>query len=75
MSLSAVIAALVSALNALPALASAFASWVRWRQQADIYADEDEEDSLAADGSPAAKLRLERVAKRLAEKRKLIGLV
>ena len=38
---------------------------LKWKQRIYLYQIEDEIDNLAADGSPAAKLRIERLAKRL----------
>jgi hypothetical protein len=43
----------------------AYVAYVKLKHRRFVYEIEDEIDSLAADGSPAAKLRLERVAKRL----------
>ena len=43
----------------------AYVSYVKLKHRRFVYELEDEIDSLAADGSPAAKLRLERIAKRL----------
>lgn len=42
-----------------------YISNLKWKQRIYVYQLEDEIDDLAADGSPAAKLRLERLAKRL----------
>lgn len=44
---------------------------MRWQQRIFIYDLEDEIDELAADGSPAAKLRIERINKRIRSERKL----
>ena len=38
---------------------------LKWKQRIYLYQIEDEIDNLAANGSPAAKLRIERLAKRL----------
>lgn len=58
-----------AALLALAAACNAFAKWVDWKvlthKETTINALEDEMDALAADGSPNAKLRLERLAGRL----------
>jgi len=43
----------------------AYVSYVKLKHRRFVYELEDEIDDLAADGSPAAKLRLERIAKRL----------
>jgi hypothetical protein len=43
----------------------AYVSYVKLKHRRFVYELEDEIDELAADGSPAAKLRLERIAKRL----------
>lgn len=42
-----------------------YISNLKWKQRIYLYQLEDEIDNLAADGSPSAKLRLERLAKRL----------
>ena len=38
---------------------------LKWKHRIYVYQLEDEIDELASDGSPAAKLRIERLAKRL----------
>jgi hypothetical protein len=43
----------------------AYVSYVKLKHRRFVYELEDEIDELAADGSPASKLRLERIAKRL----------
>tara|TARA_R100000951_G_C2550676_1_gene152335 strand:- start:30 stop:215 length:186 start_codon:yes stop_codon:yes gene_type:complete len=43
----------------------AYVSYVKLKHRRFVYELEDEIDELAADGSPSAKLRLERIAKRL----------
>ena len=47
----------------------AYIAYAKWRQRTFVYDLEDEIDRLAADGSPAAKLRLERLAKRVERER------
>ena len=47
----------------------AYIAYANWRQRTYVYDLEDENDRLAADGSPAAKLRLERLAPRLERER------
>ena len=47
----------------------AYIAYANWRQRTYVYDLEDEIDRLAADGSPAAKLRLERLAPRLERER------
>ena len=42
-----------------------YISNLKWKQRIYVYQIEDEIDNLASDGSPAAKLRIERLAKRL----------
>ena len=42
-----------------------YISNLKWKHRIYVYQLEDEIDDLAADGSPAAKLRIERLAKRL----------
>ena len=49
----------------------AYVAYAKWRQRTFVYDLEDTIDDLAADGSPAAKLRLERLAKRLERERTL----
>jgi len=46
---------------------------LRWQHRTYIYELEDEIDKLAADGSPAAKLRIERLAERLSFERERIA--
>lgn len=47
---------------------------LKWRHRIYIYELEDEIDKLAADGSPAAKLRIERLAERLSfERERIVG--
>ena len=46
-----------------------YIAYANWRQRTYVYDLEDEIDRLAADGSPAAKLRLERLAPRLERER------
>ena len=48
----------------------AYVNYTKLKQRRYIYDLEDEMDSLAADGSPAAKLRLERLSGRLQLERK-----
>lgn len=43
----------------------AYVSYVKLKHRRFVYELEDEIDELAANGSPSAKLRLERIAKRL----------
>ena len=53
----------------ITAALEAYIAYAYWRQRTYVYDLEDEIDRLAADGSPAAKLRLERIAKRLERER------
>ena len=55
----------------LTAALRAFIANLEWKQRNYIYELEDAIDELAADGSPAAKLRIERLAKRLERERTL----
>ena len=55
----------------LTAVLRAFLANLEWKQRNFIYELEDAIDELAADGSPAAKLRIERLAKRLKRERNL----
>lgn len=57
----------------LTAVLRAFVANLEWKQRNYIYELEDAIDELAADGSPAAKLRLERLAKRLQFERERIA--
>lgn len=56
-------------LAALAAACNAYAKWVDWQlathKETTTNALQDEIDTLAADGSPHAKLRMERLAGRL----------
>jgi len=47
----------------------AYIAYADWRKRTFIYELEDEIDRLAADGSPSAKLRLERLGRRLKTER------
>ena len=47
-----------------------YSAYTRYKHRKHIYDLEDEVDRLAADGSPAAKLRLERLSRRLQLERK-----
>ena len=55
----------------ITAALEAYIAYANWRQRTYVYDLEDNIDALAADGSPAAKLRLERLAKRLERERTL----
>lgn len=46
---------------------------LRWQHRTYVYELEDKIDVLAADGSPSAKLRIERLAKRLKFERERIA--
>ena len=52
-------------IKAIAAALQAYVFYIKLKHRRFVYELEDEIDSLAADGSPAAKLRLERIAKRL----------
>jgi len=60
-------------LAAITAALTAFTEWVRWQRETQIDTIEDEIDTLADDGSPASKLRIECLAQRLKRKRESIG--
>lgn len=60
-------------LAALTSACTAFAEWVKWQRETEIDRLEDEMDRLAADGSPAAKLRMERLGKRRKRKIEQLG--
>ena len=53
----------------LTAALEAYIAYAKWRQRTFVYELEDEIDRFAADGSPSAKLRIERLAKRLERER------
>lgn len=57
----------------LAELFKAYAAMLEWKRRIYIYELEDEIDDLAADGSPAAKLRIERLSKRLRFERERIA--
>ena len=57
----------------LTAAAKAYIAYVGLKQRTYVYELEDDIDELAADGSPAAKLRIERLAKRLKFERERIA--
>tara|TARA_Y100000004_G_scaffold75981_2_gene85470 strand:- start:5 stop:190 length:186 start_codon:yes stop_codon:yes gene_type:complete len=57
-------------IKALTAALHAYVEHIRWRRDRRLDDLEDELDRLAADGSPASKLRLERIAKRIDRERK-----
>jgi hypothetical protein len=64
-----------SALLAIIAAATAYSNWVKWQRENEIDNLEDEIDKLAAIGNASAKLRMERLAKRLRRKSQSIGVV
>ena len=49
----------------LTELIKAYVATLNWKRRRYIYELEDEIDDLAADGSPDAKLRIERLSRRL----------
>ena len=53
----------------LTAALEAYIAYADWRQRKYVYDLEDDIDRLASDGSPASKLRIERLAKRLERER------
>jgi len=53
----------------LTAALEAYVAYANWRQRKYVYDLEDDIDRLASDGSPVAKLRLERLSKRLKRER------
>ena len=55
----------------LSELIKAYVATLNWKRRRYIYELEDQIDSLAADGSPAAKLRIERISRRLEQERTL----
>ncbi len=54
----------MSIFKAIAAACNAYSAYVSWKQRVYLYSIQDEMDRAAADGSPAAKLRLERLAQR-----------
>lgn len=57
----------------LTELIKAYVAMIDWKRRRYVYELEDDIDELAADGSPAAKLRIERLAKRLKFERERIA--
>lgn len=57
-------------LKIIKAALSSYAAYTKLKYRRHIYEIEDEIDRLAGDGSPAAKLRLERLSRRLSVERK-----
>ena len=57
----------------ITAALQAYLAHLHWQHRNYVYDLEDRIDELAADGSPAAKLRLERLAKRLKFERERIA--
>lgn len=57
----------------LTSLIQAYLAHLNWKQRTYVYELEDKIDDLAADGSPAAKLRIERLAERLKFERERIA--
>lgn len=55
-------------LVALTTLAVQYGAYLKSKRENEIDKIEDEIDSLAANGSPASKLRMERLAKRIKRK-------
>ena len=56
----------------LAALIKAYVAMLNWKRRRYIYELEDQIDDLAADGSPAAKLRIERLGLRVRFERERI---
>jgi hypothetical protein len=54
----------VNLLLAIISACQAYVEWVKWQREREIDELEDEIDRLAADGTPSAKLRMERLSKR-----------
>jgi hypothetical protein len=57
----------------ITAAIKAYLLHLRWQHRTYVYELEDKIDDLAADGSPAAKLRIERLAERLKFERERIA--
>ena len=53
----------------ITAALEAYIAYAAWRQRTYVYDLEDNIDALASDGSPASKLRMERLAKRVERER------
>jgi len=60
----------VTLFKIIKAALSSYAAYTKYKHRRHIHDLEDEVDRLAADGSPAAKLRLERLSRRLSFERK-----
>ena len=60
---------------ALTALMTQYGAYLKSKREKEIDAIEDQIDALAADGSPASKLRIERLAKRIKRKSEQITAV
>jgi hypothetical protein len=60
---------------ALTVLMTQYGEYLKSKRENEIDKIEDEIDALAADGSPASKLRIERLAKRLKRKTEQLAAV
>ena len=60
---------------ALTVLMTQYGEYLKSKREHEIDKIEDEIDALAADGSPASKLRMERLAKRLKRKIEQLAVV
>jgi hypothetical protein len=60
---------------ALTALMTQYGEYLKSKRENEIDKIEDEIDALAANGSPASKLRMERLAKRLKRKTEQLAAV
>ena len=60
---------------ALTALMEQYGAYLKSKRENEIDTIEDEIDALAANGSPASKLRMERLAKRLGRKTEQLAAV
>lgn len=66
---------LLSFFVALTALAVQYSAYLKNKRENEIDKIEDEIDALAANGSPASKLRIERLAKRIKRKSEQLAIV
>lgn len=65
----------MNVLGTLALALRAYIAWVQYTLETEADRIEDEIDNLAGIGSPAAKLRLERLGQRLKRKRERLGVI
>lgn len=69
----AVLAAIVAALQAIPALAKIGVVWMTLKVRADIRRNEDEMVKISVNASPVDQLRIETLKRRAGEDSELLG--